>query len=91
MLVFLARLVRVLAILLVVRLILRAFAAQRRAATPAGPAQGPRDLVRDHVCNTFVPKERALRARVAGREEFFCSTACRDRGLREAAASPPPP
>jgi hypothetical protein len=43
------------------------------------PAPAP--LVRDRVCNTFLPRERALVAVVDGREEHFCSTACRDRAL----------
>lgn len=44
-------------------------------------APGPSELVRDRICNTFVPRERALRAVVGGREEHFCSAACRDRAL----------
>jgi len=39
------------------------------------------DMVRDRVCNTFLPRERALTAIVGGREMHFCSTACRDRAL----------
>ena len=90
-LVFLGRLLRVLGILLIVRLVLRAFAAQRRARGPAPADTAARDLVRDRVCNTFLARERALRAQVAGREEFFCSAACRDRRLHEAAPSAPAP
>ena len=40
-----------------------------------------RELVRDRVCNTFLPRDRALRAMVHGHEEHFCSPACRDRAL----------
>jgi hypothetical protein len=40
-----------------------------------------RELVRDRVCNTFVPKDRALTATVHGHEEHFCSAACRDQAL----------
>lgn len=46
--------------------------APRRSARPA------EDLVRDRICNTYVPRSRALTAKVAGREEHFCSEACRD-------------
>jgi hypothetical protein len=46
---------------------------------PSGPRRG--DLVRDRVCNTFVLRERAVLARIAGHEEHFCSAACRDRAL----------
>lgn len=78
--------IRVLAVLFIIRLVLRAFAALVRRSGPAerGPAAGVA-LVRDRVCNTFLPRERALRAFVAGREEHFCSEACRDRALAEAA------
>jgi hypothetical protein len=41
-------------------------------------------MVRDRVCNTFLPRQRALRAVVGGREEHFCSAACRDRALHTA-------
>jgi len=40
-----------------------------------------RELVRDRVCNTFLPRDRALRAIVHGHEEHFCSPACRDQAL----------
>ena len=71
--------------LMVVRLVLRGIArlfapGGGRAATPERPSVRPaEDLVRDRVCNTHVPRSRALVATVDGREEYFCSTACRDR------------
>jgi len=78
--------------LLVLRLVLRAlvaaFAPSRPAAArPSEPRQvaAARDLVLDRVCRTYVPIESALTARVAGREEHFCSAACRDRALAEVA------
>jgi hypothetical protein len=83
--VFLGRLLRVLFLLFLVRLALRAVAQWLRPSRPAagpGPAARPlAELVRDRVCNTFVPRDRALHAMVAGREEHFCSAACRDRAL----------
>jgi len=39
------------------------------------------DMVRDRVCNTFVPRAAALTAVVGGHEMHFCSAACRDRAL----------
>ena len=70
------------------RFVLRAFAAAVVGPRPAapGPRQAPRvrgaeDLVLDRVCQTYVPRSRALVARVNGREEPFCSPACRDRAL----------
>ena len=67
--------VRFLVVLFLVRLGLRLFAAARQR-----PAHGTAtDLVRDHVCNTFVPRDRALPGVVGGRTEHFCSAECRDR------------
>jgi YHS domain-containing protein len=45
------------------------------------------DMVRDRVCNTFVPRAAALTAVVGGREMHFCSAACRDRALALPAGS----
>jgi hypothetical protein len=68
---------RVLAILFLVRLAVRFFAHLRAGLRGEPPAQ----LVRDRVCNTFLPRERALVAVIDGREAHFCSAACRDRAL----------
>jgi hypothetical protein len=80
---FLYRFVRVIIVLLVVRLLFRGLVAGLR-----GPATGPaarpkrdRELVRDRVCNTHLPRDRALRVSLGGREEYFCSPECRDRAL----------
>lgn len=77
-------LLRILGLLLLLRLAGRFVAGLIRGLRDDPPgrkqaAQG--DLVRDRICNTFVPRDRALRALVAGREEHFCSTVCRDRAL----------
>ena len=50
------------------------------------PDQPVRDLgpmVRDHVCNTFLPKSRALTARLDSDEHYFCSEECRQKFLAE--------
>lgn len=80
-------LLRFLLVLVVLRFVGRLIAhAVRRASSPLArrpaeaPPQAPEVLVRDRVCNTFVPRSRALRAVVGGHEEYFCSAACRDRG-----------
>ena len=87
---FLVGLLRVLLALFVVRLLVRAFAGflRARAAPPAVPerpqsraGQQGTELVRDRVCNTFLPKGQALRAMIGGQEEHFCSADCRDRAL----------
>lgn len=54
--------------------------AARRAPRPRRvepPARDEGRMVRDRVCNTFLPLSRALVERVAGEEHFFCSESCR--------------
>ena len=50
--------------------------------TPA-PTRGAPDatdpMVRDRVCNTFLPRSRALVVQTGDGELFFCSTACREK------------
>ena len=80
-------LVRFVTVLLLVRLSLRVAVSNFRprmapAGRPAVPGD-PIDLVRDRVCNTALPRNRALIAVVAGREEYFCSQACAQRALSE--------
>ena len=70
----------------VVRFVARALspgpARPRTTAPPPRPqVRPPEDLVLDRVCHTHVPRSRAVVARVAGREEHFCSPACRDKAL----------
>lgn len=77
----LALLVRFLFVLLVVRLVFRTAASLLRPRAAAPKAKASTELVRDRVCNTFVPQDRALRAMVDGKPEYFCSATCRDRAL----------
>jgi len=59
---------------------------QSQAPNAGERAQPVRDLgpmVRDQVCNTFVPKSRALTARVGADELYFCSENCREKFLAE--------
>jgi hypothetical protein len=73
---------RVLLVLLVLRMLgrfVRGILQGLRDASPAASAGG--EMVRDRICNTFLPRERALMAVVHGVEEPFCSPACRDRAL----------
>ena len=39
------------------------------------------ELVRDRVCNTFVPKDKALTLEESGQIHFFCSEQCRTRHI----------
>lgn len=51
----------------------RATRGGREADPPAGGT-----MVRDRVCNTFLPRARALSTRLGSEEFFFCSERCRD-------------
>lgn len=73
----------------VVRLLLSLWRAlmpvrEPREAPPSGVA-----LVRDRVCNTFLPRDRALVATIDGHEEYFCSDRCRAKALTDGVGSPP--
>lgn len=81
----LVAILRLLALLVLLRFLFRFVGAivrgYREADARADAASRSRELVRDRVCNTFVPRDRALTATVRGHEEHFCSVACRDRAL----------
>jgi hypothetical protein len=81
---------RLLAFLVLLRFLFRfvgAIVRGYREADAKAAAPRERELVRDRVCNTFLPKDRALRAVVNGHEEHFCSAACRDQALLSPARS----
>jgi uncharacterized protein len=40
-------------------------------------------MVKDEACNTYIPKEEALREVIGGQEHFFCSKECRKKFLEE--------
>jgi len=69
----------------IARLVATRPAEARPKGTPAPRFEGA--MVRDRVCQTFVPRVKALALRVGDEEHFFCSAACRDRFLE---ASRPP-
>ncbi len=83
----------VLIVLLVVRMVGRSVArffgaggeVRHRGEKGRTRAGAVEDLVRDPVCNTYVPRSRALTAAIEGRPEHFCSEACRDRARATAA------
>jgi YHS domain-containing protein len=35
-------------------------------------------MVRDRVCETFIPEKSALRLEEGGKIHYFCSSTCRD-------------
>lgn len=58
-----------------------------RGGSAAGP-MGAGEMVRDRVCNTFIPKAGALTLREGGEEHHFCSENCRRKWIAERTASP---
>jgi YHS domain-containing protein len=40
-------------------------------------------MVKDEVCNTYLPKEDAIRENIGGKEYFFCSKECRQKFLEQ--------
>ncbi len=76
---------RLLAILFVIRLVLRFLAGVTRGATGPGPAPKPNQpatregghLVRDPNCGTYVAVGRALREGSGDNAVYFCSETCR--------------
>ncbi len=85
----LAFIVQLLFWLLVVRLVVRGLVrlfsgAPRGGRVSAGrpePGGAAEDLVLDRVCHTYIPRSRAVSARIAGHDELFCSAECRDKAL----------
>ncbi len=74
--------------LLIVRIVVRGLVRMFGGSTPSSRVpRAPRssraieDLVLDRTCNTYLPRSRALVARVAGQEQPFCSKECRDKAL----------
>ena len=79
---FVVNLVRIVIVLLAVRFVLRFLAAVVQGYQGAPRREAATDMVRDRVCDTFLPRSRALVAVVDGREQHFCSAQCRDRARR---------
>ena len=48
------------------------------------PSEGITELVRDRICNTYLPKDRALTLRESDQIHYFCSEGCRSRHLAAA-------
>lgn len=77
--------VRVIVIVMIVRFVMSLFAGVRAGQRPASPRQPARPqeriggtLVRDPLCGTYLPQDRALVVSRGGSTEYFCSAKCRD-------------
>jgi len=58
---------------------------RKGAARPAAGSEGT--MVRDRVCNTFLPRSSAIQARVGQETFYFCSESCRRRFLDDSRAA----
>ena len=55
----------------------------RVSKRPQAPKQASGMMVKDDVCNTYLPKEDALREVHQGIEYYFCSDSCRQKFLEQ--------
>lgn len=63
-------------------MIVKFFSALNRGNRPQAPKQKAGGImVKDEVCNTYLPKEEAVRELYQGQEYFFCSEECRRKFL----------
>ena len=84
----LARLFSLLFFVVLGWLMSRLFGRGRRASPARRPGRPDRlrsdgKMVRDRVCNTFLPRSRAIILREEGQERFFCSERCRTTYLEQ--------
>ncbi len=82
-------LLRALLVLFLLRMLFRFVGGLLRGLADAGrPAPGGSAppvgvaLVHDLVCDTYIPRNRALTALIDGEERYFCSEGCRKNALR---------
>lgn len=52
-----------------------------RPGRPAGRLSGI--MVKDEVCNTYLPKDEAILETIDGMEHYFCSQECRQKFLEQ--------
>ena len=83
----LALFVRFVFVLIVLRLVFRTAASLFRPREETPKVKPSAELVRDNVCNTFVPRDRALTAVVGGKAGVLLLAACRDRALLNASSA----
>jgi uncharacterized protein len=65
-------------------LILQLLFPKRRVRQETGrqaPTAVAEEMVRDPVCQLYLPRAEAIRRRVQGRKYFFCSPGCLDKFL----------
>jgi YHS domain-containing protein len=65
-------------------LVFRFFKALNKAVKPQRTAKRVSGtMVKDESCNTYLPKEDAIREVYKGKEYYFCSSECRQKFLEQ--------
>lgn len=66
-------------------LVIAVFTLLFRAFFPSSSAKdgAAKDMVKDPNCGTYVPQSEALRKKVVGVEQFFCSDKCAEEYSRK--------
>jgi len=68
----------------VVYLLFRFFTALNKASKlPRTSKRASGLMVRDEICNTYLPKEDAVKEVYKGKEYYFCSSECRQKYLEQ--------
>ena len=68
----------------VVYLLIRFFTALKKASNPPRTSKRASGLmVKDEICNTYLPKEDAVKEVYKGKEYYFCSGECRQKFLEQ--------
>jgi YHS domain-containing protein len=63
---------------------LRNRAAGKAEAAPARESaqDGLHEMVQDHICQVYLPRNQALMLKHGGQEHFFCSVECKNKFLQ---------
>ncbi len=75
---------------LVYRLVKNLFISRsdRKISVPEdSPQTGSQELVKDPQCNTYIPRDGAIRQRIRGQSYYFCSRECAGRFKEKKSAS----
>jgi len=55
----------------------------KRYSSPSSPPRLSGVMVKDEVCETYIPEEEAIKEKIDGKIYYFCSQECRRRFLKE--------
>jgi uncharacterized protein len=57
------------------------FPTSRKTQRNRSPRQLSGIMVKDEMCNTYLPEENAIKEKLDGQEYYFCSEECREKFL----------